>query len=783
MPQRTYDISVFRGAVGSADPQDIDVGEASFAQNVSFVDKIGSLQGLTQDELLVTSNLKTDNGNIISPLAHTEGGSSGVHTIVGIQTRGFSNSSLSYTLGTARFIGLSVYKEDAEQLFRSSRVYEGALTQLGEVAHAYAEMNDGIYFGSSAYNPKVVEIIDHNQFGTTPVNDKAFPGGVVALDIVDGGSSYTGNILSETGVTGSGFTGWYASNNSTGEIVRAYVTNGGSGYTANFNVNIDGGGSGANISAIVQTPPANLDRMYFVDNYWAGSADQLLDLRANANFEVSRTTSVKMEKGEYEYYYTAILNGFEETPLNAYGPIAPNFLCNIDVNADTIQSHTFHFHAYRTLDPRVTGAAIYRKFAAAKSEISEYTPAVYVGTLDLTVAGSNTASSYETYLNVVYDETPSDIVDGSYNDRTGIPQTLDAWSLNYALVEAADAYMFYGRAQFVAYSNTFPIGKTVFSTPQRTIVRSKPYRPNVIDYSQDFLVVPHEPIALVAYGGRLFAFSKSTTTVIDPISLTILDTFDDIGILTSTTFAKTESGLFWCDARSCYQYDGAKINRIGDSIATNDQEPTFGWVALASGIDTLSLNYANTSGTSAGVDDVSNYNGCYVYYDPVSKNVFFSLTVSGQTKGWAFNLVAQAWTFFDNVDRENMLGVAYKEEGGPVVFSSNANGAYVFGHSDDTTNRTAFEWVSKDLTFDLAINDRKAMYRIQAHGNIANVEVSRDGGAFTNISLGPVTNGIREGNDSGSGTTNFFRTARVKLKGASDHVMDSLSMRVRGLGR
>ena len=782
MPQRTYDISVFRGAVGSADPQDIDVGEASFAQNVSFVDKIGSLQGLTKDELLVTSNLKTDNGNIISPLAHTEGGSTGVHTIVGIQTRGFSNSSLTVN---NRVIGLSVYKEDAEQLFRSSKIYQGADRVESDVVHAYAEMNDGIYFGSSAYTPKVVEIIDHNQFGATPVNDKAFPGGVVALDIVDGGSSYTGGGLSETGVTGTGFEGWYASNTATGEIVRAYVTNGGSGYTANFNATIAAGGSGANISAIVQTAPANLGAMYFVDNYNAGIANSLLDLRANANFEVARTTSVKMEKGEYQYYYATILNGFEETPLNASSTNVPNFLCNIDVGSDTVQSHTFHFRAYRTLDPRVTGAAIYRKFAAAKSEISEYTPAVYVGTLDLTVVGEgDTANPYETYINVVYDETPSAVVDGSYNDRTGIPQTLDAWTLSYSLVETADAYMFYGRADLGTTSNiesTSP--SAAFNNPQRTILRSKPYRPNVIDYSQDFLVVPHEPIALVAYGGRLFSFAKSTTTVIDPISLTILDTFDDIGILTSTTFAKTESGLFWCDARSCYQYDGTKINRIGDSIATNDQEPTFGWVALASGIDALSLSSDTTSGTDSGVDDVSSYNGCYVYYDAVSKNVFFSLTVSGQTKGWAFNLVAQAWTFFDNVDRENMLGVAYKEEGGPVVFSSNASGAYVYGHSDDTSNRTAFEWVSKDLTFDLAINDRKAMYRIQAHGNIANVEVSRDGGAFTNISLGPVTNGIREGNDSGSGTTNFFRTARVKLKGTSDHVMDSLSMRVRGLGR
>jgi len=249
MPQRTYDISVFRGAVGSADPQDIDVGEASFAQNVSFVDKIGSLQGLTKDELLVTSNLKTDNGNIISPLAHTEGGSSGVHTIVGIQTRGFSNASPS---ASNRVIGLSVYKEDAEQLFRSSKIYQGADRVESDVVHAYAEMNDGIYFGSSAYTPKVVEIIDHNQFGATPVNDKAFPGGVVALDIVDGGSGYTEApdvTITDNGGTGTGARA-VATIDGAGTVDSITVTVVGSRYTGPLSVSISAPPPGGTPAAV-----------------------------------------------------------------------------------------------------------------------------------------------------------------------------------------------------------------------------------------------------------------------------------------------------------------------------------------------------------------------------------------------------------------------------------------------------------------------------------------------------------------------------------------------------
>lgn len=202
----------------------------------------------------------------------------------------------------------------------------------------------------------------------------------------------------------------------------------------------------------------------------------------------------------------------------------------------------------------------------------------------------------------------------TYEENSGMPESLEFQSIRYAVNEAGGGYHW--------VSNGQPEGETDADW-NRYIFRSKKFRPNMFDWTRDFLVLPEIPNALAWYNDRLYAFSENTTYRINPELLYIEDTYFGAGASHRQSVCVSEYGLYFCNLNGAYRIQDSGIEVISDPIAEVPRTENYiGWKAFA--LATAGANFDRVV-IKAEVDKrlilfvgatASNASDCMAFYIP-----------------------------------------------------------------------------------------------------------------------------------------------------------------------
>jgi hypothetical protein len=205
----------------------------------------------------------------------------------------------------------------------------------------------------------------------------------------------------------------------------------------------------------------------------------------------------------------------------------------------------------------------------------------------------STVSSFRDYLRTLthafqtsggtcytIDFTDTGVEGATYEENTGVYDTLEQNWINYRLSCFANGYHFVGRC---AGAPTLLSGNS-----RNFIFRSAPNAPAVFNIAKDFLQLPDSPTALVAWNGRLYAFSETRFMRINPEAMFVEEEILGFGAIgDSTTLTQignsrlvcvTPYGIFFADLNNIYKYDGQKIESVGDRVIRNIYAPNLSWI-------------------------------------------------------------------------------------------------------------------------------------------------------------------------------------------------------------
>jgi hypothetical protein len=143
----------------------------------------------------------------------------------------------------------------------------------------------------------------------------------------------------------------------------------------------------------------------------------------------------------------------------------------------------------------------------------------------------------------------------SYEAHTGIPETIDNTIVNYELSAVVNNELFAARCWHPEIEDA-----------SHYIFKSKPFRYDTFDWSQDYMRLSFIPIALVAFAGRLFAFDSNSIYRINPSGMFVEDVFYGYGVLSRYDVCVTMRGIFFRSNFNAYHFDGDRVNPIGDPV-------------------------------------------------------------------------------------------------------------------------------------------------------------------------------------------------------------------------
>jgi hypothetical protein len=276
----------------------------------------------------------------------------------------------------------------------------------------------------------------------------------------------------------------------------------------------------------------------------------------------------------------------------------------------------------------------------------------------------------------------------TYEAETGLPQTLETCTVNYALSTSLDGYHFVGNC----YHTELPDAR-------HRIFRSKKLRYDMFDWTSDTIVLPEIPTALVGYEGRLYAFSTNNAYRIDPENLIVENKFEGAGAISSKAVSITPFGLFFANKNDAYRIYNNEIVAVSSQIATSSSP-------------TLTRGYRF---------DMNNVQDIAVAYCSQKKYVLFSMlktvaTLSGYVAySWAYHVTKNRWDRWDYEGEftapAGAIGQFTGKDG--EIYIADATGLYkLFA---DTTGTYQVTWISKEWNFGTP-GQKKFLNKIKLNG-------------------------------------------------------------------
>ncbi len=377
----------------------------------------------------------------------------------------------------------------------------------------------------------------------------------------------------------------------------------------------------------------------------------------------------------YKYNISFVYDGVQESPLGngvqtfsiaAYGS-DPDYV-TVRIRLETVAN----------LNVRVTGLKLYRKeYDSLGNETSlwklqqQISTTAAVGYVDR--SGSNISWVTDVAAKYIdYVDNNTDIL-SSYEEQSGMPETLTSSDVYYTLNTDLNAF------HFVA-------GCAKAGLPDATMMmfRSKQYRYDMFDWSQDFLKLPTTPTALKAFGGKIYAFDENSIHRINPDGMYIEHSTTGIGCLSQRSIVITDYGMFWCDNKNAYWHDGSQIRSIGDAVRQDYTSSAF-WSGFSSDYTT----------GHQGLTPI------VVFHAPKNYILFIMpdyAPLNGVSNVWAYHVQKQRWDKWTSFTACPAITVgfgAFSGRNGEVYVSDGTNLVEPLGG----TNKRIFDWTSQIITF------------------------------------------------------------------------------------
>jgi hypothetical protein len=388
------------------------------------------------------------------------------------------------------------------------------------------------------------------------------------------------------------------------------------------------------------------------------------------------------EIGEKVWYKISFMyDGFQESPLS----IALN-------TGDTFGSHLNSKDGSRwkvelkltkavtdTMNRRISHIQLYRSMGSTSDMVE---PEFYrlVGSYPLTTEGWSYTDPY--WVKTIYDKKD---MFASYEELTGMPETLQNTQIHYGVSASQSGYLFVTNC-WHKESGGLP----------NYIFRSKPGKYNIFDWSSDYAVLPERPIALAGFAGKIWAWSKNAMYRINPSNLVLEDIFEGIGCYSESSVVVTDYGMFWADRNMIYRHDGSKTLNVGAPIIAGDKD--WSWRAKnETYVPKLVFDYANKQllcvfKPSIGLDTF----GCYA---------------------WAYHVDRNRWDLYDFEQKIDGLSQDIdvlsldNADDGSVIFSTQGLGVQKFRGG---SSRRAWQYMSKSITCDTP-SLKKVFYKLRVN--------------------------------------------------------------------
>lgn len=280
----------------------------------------------------------------------------------------------------------------------------------------------------------------------------------------------------------------------------------------------------------------------------------------------------------------------------------------------------------------------------------------------------------------------------SYEQITGISDVLvQGWgtTLSYKLAAMVGSYMVVGRCSLSTGED--------FS---HAIVRSKANRPDMFDWSADFLRLPTIPTAMVGFLGRLYVFDSANIYKVNVDSMAIEDSVRGVGCNSTQAIVVTEFGMFFADGNAAYWHDGQTLHQISETISPS-------WRSWASG---------RTIVASFHVE---------------SHSVVFTKPGSTST-AYVYNLNAKRWDYWTFSKYNNAYPIV--GENGELYIASSSD-VDVIQVAASTSTRKSWSWTSATLDLDDPSQTKK-FYIVRTNGTGSpTVTYSLDGATFVSAPI------------------------------------------------
>lgn len=390
----------------------------------------------------------------------------------------------------------------------------------------------------------------------------------------------------------------------------------------------------------------------------------------------------------YYYTLTQVYDGLQESPIASRktGGGASNYYDASASDADYVA--ILIQQTVATMPKRVTSIKLYRKEVDKTTGEESLWRLQKVFDTTKTVAyvdraGSNQSWTGTTDKQITYLDNNTDILD-SYESQTDIPETLASSDVYYSLNCHLNNY------HFVANCVKTGIPEAAF-----LMFRSKQYSYDMFDWTADYLKLPTIPTALKAFNGKIWAFDENNIYRINPDGLYIEDITSGIGCLSQRSITITDYGMFWCDYKNAYMYDGQQIIPIGDAVRS-DITSTTDWTGYAKSY-------------TIGVQDK-----CPIVVFHAPKNMVMFIVPyhdpsTGRGRAWFYNVMKKRWdasSYLTECGGTSTGYGAFSGRNGEVYIANGSTLEEVFGG----TNKRAWNWTSGALGFDAPSLD-KIFYR------------------------------------------------------------------------
>ena len=458
---------------------------------------------------------------------------------------------------------------------------------------------------------------------------------------------------------------------------------------------------------------------------------------------------------DYMYYaFSFMYDGYQESVLSA--PIGSSVDTNsgfsVQVTGDAL-SIKISIPDVDSLSPRMSHICLYRSktIEDVSSPKAFFQLVEQISLSDIRWTQLGTTRKWECTI------TDTGKTGDQYEIRTGMSEIIDDTQPHYGIATKGDGFLFIGQTWHSSLENK-----------ENFIFRSQQGKFNMYDWSTDWIELPEYPTALSYYGGKLFAFSKQTCWMINPMTMQIEEDILQCGCLSQQSIISCDYGMFWADRESIWLYDGSRFKNIGLPIEQGG---------------TYSYRQRDRANSKVHVEfDAFTKTFC-VFIKPKAEYVTMDNTnnsgdkqeISQQATIWAYHIEKGRWDYwvledlFNSQIPDHGINIGSKtlatcrDWSGGVLYANN-NGLWRLGTNQES--RKNWEWISKNFVMGHPTLDKR-FYKVRA--------VSTNGNPFIQYKVDDAPLSIVVGGDEKI-TTKKGKRIKVKVLGPGETSVDSVGI-------